>query len=91
MLISIAPSYLSSNKLVQHFCWRWGEVEPSTKFSKRRGLTGSQSSDLRISAEKDRGDFSRRVRGGGGGGGGWGGGGGGGWGRGVGVGVAVFT
>ena len=26
---------------------RW--VEPSTKFSKRRGLTGSQSSDLRIS------------------------------------------
>ena len=68
MLISIVPSYLSSKKLVQHFCWRWGEVAPSTKFSKSRGLTGSQSSDLRISAEKDRGDFffTGEVRGGGG-------------------------
>ena len=59
VLISIVSSYLSSNKpdSVQPSSFsargrgRW--FEPSTKFSKRRGLTGSQ----RVAARKDRGEF----------------------------------
>ena len=59
VLISIVSSYLSSNKLhsvhPSSFSAGGGGVwfEPSTKFSKRRGLTGSQ----RVVAGKDRGDF----------------------------------
>ena len=56
VLISVVSSYLSSNELDSVHPSslsaggegkRW--VEHSTKFPKRRGLTGSQSSDLRIS------------------------------------------
>ena len=53
VLISIMLLYSSSNKLhsvhPSLLPGRGGEFEPSTKFLKRRGLTGSQSSDLRIS------------------------------------------
>ena len=56
VLISIVSSYLHSNKLHSVHSSSLsaggggkGWVEPSTKFSKRRSLTGSQSSDLRIS------------------------------------------
>ena len=63
VLISIVPSYLSSNKLhsvhPSSFSAGGGGVwfEPSTKFSKRRGLTGSQ----RVVAGKDRGEFFQGV------------------------------
>ena len=65
VLISIVSSYLSSNKLYSMHPsslsagggWK-GWVEPSTKFSKRRGLTGSQiSGSQRVVAGKDRGDI----------------------------------
>ena len=62
VLISIASLYLS----VLPFCWG---VKPSTKFSKRRGMTGSQFSDLWISEggcwEKDREEFFFSEAGGG--------------------------
>ena len=63
VLISIVSSYLSSNKLhsvPRHsFSAGGGSVwfEPSTKFSKKRGLTGSQ----RVVAGKDRGEFFQGV------------------------------
>ena len=58
VLISVVSSYLSSNRLhsVHPSSFSAGGgggekqwVEPSTEFSKRKGLTGSQSSDIRIS------------------------------------------
>ena len=63
VLISIVSSYLSSNKLhsvhPSSFSAGGGGVwlEPSTKFSKRRGLTGPQ----RVVAGKDRGNFFQGV------------------------------
>ena len=64
VLILIVSSYLSSNKLHSvhpsslSAGGRWdGWFEPSTKFSKRRGLTGSQ----RVVAGKDRGEFFQGV------------------------------
>ena len=60
IVISTVSSYLSSNKLHSVHPSSLsaggrgdGWFEPSTKFSKRRGLTGSQ----RVVAGKDRGDF----------------------------------
>ena len=63
VLISIVSSYLSSNKLhsvhPSSFSVGGGGVwfEPSTKFSKKRGLTGSQ----RMVAGKDGGEFFQGV------------------------------
>ena len=59
VFISIVSSYLSSNKLhsvhPSSFSARGEGVwfGPSTKFSKRRGLTGSQQ----VVVGKDRGEF----------------------------------
>ena len=63
VLISIVSSYLSSNKLhsvhPSSFSAGGGSqwFEPSTKFSKRRDLAGSQ----RVVAGKDRGEFFQGV------------------------------
>ena len=66
VLISIVSSYLSSNKLhsVHHSYFFAGVgggggvwFEPSTKFSKRVGLTGSQS----VITGKDSGSFFKGV------------------------------
>ena len=63
VLISIVSSYLSFNKLhsvhPSSFSAGGGCVgfEPSTTFSKKRGLTGSQ----RVVAGKDRGEFFQGV------------------------------
>ena len=63
ILISIVSSYLSSNKVhsvhPSSFSAGSGGVwfEPSTKFSKMRGLTGSQ----RVVAGKDKGEFFQGV------------------------------
>ena len=63
VLISIVSSYLSSTNFIVYtpppilVGEGGGWVEPSTKFSKRRSLTGSQ----RVVAGKDRGDFFQGV------------------------------
>ena len=63
VLISIVSSYLSSNKLhsvhPSSFSAGGGGMwfDSSTKFSRRRGLTGSQ----RVVAGKDRGEFFQGV------------------------------
>ena len=63
VLISIVSSYLSSNELysVDPSSFSAGDggvwFEPSTKFSKRSGLTGSQ----RVVAGKDREEFFQGV------------------------------
>ena len=61
VLISIVSPYLSSNKLHSVHSLSAGDgsvwFEPSTKFSKRSGLTGSQ----RVVAGKDREEFFQGV------------------------------
>ena len=66
VLILIVLSYLSSSKLHSMHPSTFSAggrgvwFEPSTRFSKRRGLTGSQ----RVVAEKDSGEFFQGVAGG---------------------------